>query len=106
MQMGKAMGLYVVGVCETRDIDFVKTGLGADEVVDYTTTNFADLYQDIPFDIVVDPMGIRGAGSMQHEHQNHYLLMSLAYQANQLLKYPKHGFLKSRSRSFTTVLLD
>jgi NADPH:quinone reductase-like Zn-dependent oxidoreductase len=67
MQLGKAFGMYVVGVCSTADLSFVKSTLGADEVVDYTSTNFAETYANAPFDFVVDPMGIRG-GCMRLPH--------------------------------------
>jgi NADPH-dependent curcumin reductase CurA len=35
VQLGKALGLYVVGVAGPANVEWVKQQLGADEVVDY-----------------------------------------------------------------------
>jgi NADPH-dependent curcumin reductase CurA len=35
VQLGKALGLYVVGVAGPSNVEWVKQQLGADEVVDY-----------------------------------------------------------------------
>ncbi|KAF9963776.1 hypothetical protein BGZ70_007191 [Mortierella alpina] len=52
-QMAKALGAYVVGVCSTANVQLVKD-LGADEVVDYKTTNVVEKYRNQDFDIVFD----------------------------------------------------
>ncbi|HXI45382.1 MAG TPA: NAD(P)-dependent alcohol dehydrogenase, partial [Candidatus Acidoferrales bacterium] len=39
VQIAKARGLRVTGVCRTAKVDFVRS-LGADEVIDYTTTDY------------------------------------------------------------------
>ena len=39
VQIAKARGLRVTGVCRTEKVDFVRS-LGADEVIDYTTTDY------------------------------------------------------------------
>lgn len=60
VQLAKALGLYVVGIAGPNNIEFVK-GLGADEVVDYTKSDVADLYSspDKQFDLAIDCMGTR-----------------------------------------------
>ncbi|KIZ04980.1 putative quinone-oxidoreductase, chloroplastic [Monoraphidium neglectum] len=60
VQVAKALGLFVVGIAGPKNLDFVKS-LGADEVVDYTTQDVADLYSapDKQFDIAIDCMGTR-----------------------------------------------
>lgn len=50
VQIAKARGLYVAGVCRTAKMDFVRS-LGADEVIDYTTTDYT---KTGPFDRIVD----------------------------------------------------
>ncbi|KAF8976914.1 hypothetical protein BGZ46_007839 [Entomortierella lignicola] len=56
VQIAKALGAYVVGVCSTDNLKLVKD-LGADEVVDYKTTDVTEKYTDGDFDIVFDTVG-------------------------------------------------
>ncbi|KAF9573109.1 hypothetical protein EC968_008958 [Mortierella alpina] len=56
VQMAKALGAYVVGVCSTANVQLVKD-LGADEVVDYKTTKVTEQYRSQDFDIVFDTVG-------------------------------------------------
>lgn len=54
VQIARAMGAYVVGVCSTRNVALVRE-LGAHEVIDYTKENaFAG---QKPFDVVLDCVG-------------------------------------------------
>jgi NADPH:quinone reductase-like Zn-dependent oxidoreductase len=50
VQIAKARGLRVTGVCRTSKMDFVRS-LGADEVIDYTTTDYT---KSGPYDRIVD----------------------------------------------------
>jgi NADPH:quinone reductase-like Zn-dependent oxidoreductase len=50
VQIAKARGLLVTGVCRTEKIDFVRS-LGADDVIDYTTTDYT---RSGPYDRIVD----------------------------------------------------
>eukprot|EP00775_Hariotina_reticulata_P002603 gene2603-2905_t len=54
VQVAKAQGLYVVGVAGPNNTAWVREQLKADEVVDYRSQDFAQLYADKPFDIIID----------------------------------------------------
>lgn len=56
VQIAKAMGAKVTAVCSTRHVDLLRS-LGADEVVDYTSRDFAQL--DRRYDVVLDLVGNR-----------------------------------------------
>ena len=54
VQLAKAKGAYVIGTASARNLEFVKN-LGADEVIDYTTTKFEEVVKEI--DVVFDLIG-------------------------------------------------
>jgi NADPH:quinone reductase-like Zn-dependent oxidoreductase len=54
IQIAKALGAYVITTASPDKRDFV-TSLGADEVIDYTTTDFAETVRDV--DVVLDTLG-------------------------------------------------
>ncbi|KAF9435533.1 hypothetical protein BGZ76_006095 [Entomortierella beljakovae] len=56
VQYAKALGAYVVGVCSTANIQLVKD-IGADEVIDYTTTDVTEKFTSQDFDIIFDTVG-------------------------------------------------
>jgi NADPH:quinone reductase-like Zn-dependent oxidoreductase len=56
VQIAKASGVHVTGVCSTRNVDMVRS-LGADEVVDYKREDFARGSQT--YDVVLDLVGNR-----------------------------------------------
>ncbi|MER5738468.1 MULTISPECIES: NADP-dependent oxidoreductase [unclassified Streptomyces] len=53
VQIAKARGAYVIGTASAAKHEFVRS-LGADEVIDYRTTDFRDAVQDV--DVVLDPL--------------------------------------------------
>ena len=54
VQIAKAMGADVTGVCSTRNVDMVR-GIGADRVVDYTRDDFTQSTDR--YDLLVDTVG-------------------------------------------------
>ena len=54
MQIAKALGARVTGVCSTRHLDQVRR-LGADRVIDYTREDFTRGSQ--PYDLILDLVG-------------------------------------------------
>ncbi|MDK0519987.1 NADP-dependent oxidoreductase [Streptomyces sp. ML-6] len=53
VQIAKSRGAYVIGTASVPKHDFVRS-LGADEVVDYRTTDFRDAVREV--DVVLDPL--------------------------------------------------
>jgi NADPH:quinone reductase-like Zn-dependent oxidoreductase len=53
VQIAKARGAYVIGTARAVNHDFLRA-LGADELIDHTTTDFATQVQDV--DVVIDPI--------------------------------------------------
>ena len=56
VQIAKALGAEVTGVCSTRNVDLVRS-LGADHVIDYTQQDFTDGEQR--YDVILDLAGSR-----------------------------------------------
>jgi NADPH:quinone reductase-like Zn-dependent oxidoreductase len=54
IQIGKALGAYVITTANGSKREFVE-GFGADEFIDYTTVDFADVVEDV--DVVLDTIG-------------------------------------------------
>lgn len=58
VQIAVALGARVTGVCSTRNVEMVRS-LGAEHVIDYTTTDVVD--EGRRFDLVLDNVGNRSA---------------------------------------------
>lgn len=54
IQLMKAWGAYVIGICSSRNVDLVKR-LGADEVIDYTRQDFTQVLSHC--DVALDTVG-------------------------------------------------
>ncbi len=61
MQVAKALGAYVIGTASSSKLDFVSS-LGADEVIDYTTTDVGQAVRDA--DVVLDMVGPDYSGAL------------------------------------------
>ncbi|MCW3838979.1 NAD(P)-dependent alcohol dehydrogenase [Micromonospora yasonensis] len=62
VQLAKALGATVTGVCSTRNVDLVRS-LGADHVVDYTREDFA--HDTRRHDVVFDLVGNRSLSALR-----------------------------------------
>jgi NADPH:quinone reductase-like Zn-dependent oxidoreductase len=57
VQIAKALGAEVTGVCSTRNVEMVRA-IGADHVIDYTQRNFTEAAER--YDVVLDNVGNHG----------------------------------------------
>lgn len=66
VQIAKARGAHVIGTASARNAEFVKS-LGADEVIDYTTTKFEDVVNgaDMVFDLIGGETQARSFGVLK-----------------------------------------
>jgi NADPH:quinone reductase-like Zn-dependent oxidoreductase len=62
VQLAKAFGAEVTGVCSTIKVDLVQS-LGAEEVIDYIREGFADGAR--PWDLIVDTAGRRSLAHLR-----------------------------------------
>jgi len=57
VQIAKALGAEVTGVCSSRNVDMVRS-IGADDVIDYTREDYTE--SGLEFDLIVDMVGNHG----------------------------------------------
>ena len=62
VQIGKALGAEVTGVCSTTKTDLVRS-IGADHAIDYTREDFADGRQR--YDVILDTAGLRSLSHLR-----------------------------------------
>ena len=62
VQIAKAFGAHVTGVCSTSKVDLVRS-LGADEVIDYTREDFAE--NGHRYDAILDTAGARSVSRLR-----------------------------------------
>jgi NADPH:quinone reductase-like Zn-dependent oxidoreductase len=62
VQLAKAFGAEVTGVCSTTKVELVRS-IGADEVIDYTREDFADGARH--WDLIVDTAGRRSLSQLR-----------------------------------------
>ena len=62
VQIAKAFGAHVTGVCSTTKVDLVRS-IGADEVIDYTRDDFVETGQR--YDLILDTAGNRSLSHLR-----------------------------------------
>jgi NADPH:quinone reductase-like Zn-dependent oxidoreductase len=62
VQIAKAFGASVTGVCSTAQLDLVRS-IGADEVIDYTSQDFAAMGKQ--YDVILDIAGNRSVSNLR-----------------------------------------
>jgi NADPH:quinone reductase-like Zn-dependent oxidoreductase len=62
VQIAKAFGAHVTGVCSTTKVDLVRS-IGADDVIDYTRDDFAEMGQR--YDLILDTAGNRSVSHLR-----------------------------------------
>lgn len=94
VQLAKHSGAHVTGVCSTPNVELVRS-IGADEVIDYTTTDFAK--STTRYDVIVDTVGnapLSRCGPALHKGGR--LLLVLA-SLPELVKAPWHSLTSGKS---------
>lgn len=82
VQIAKARGAEVTGVCSERNADFVR-GLGADRTVDYDREDFTR--QGARYDVVVDCVGNRSIRALRRALAPHGTLVEIGGGSGRLL---------------------
>ncbi|RNL62721.1 hypothetical protein EFK50_13300 [Nocardioides marmoriginsengisoli] len=93
VQIAKSRGAYVIGTASAAKHDFVR-GLGADEVIDYRTVDFAEVVTDI--DVVLDSISLdpvaRGRSvAVLHPGGTLVSILPVAIDPEELAEIAEHG---------------
>jgi NADPH:quinone reductase-like Zn-dependent oxidoreductase len=72
VQIAKALGAEVTGVCSTRNVEMVRA-LGADRVIDYTREDFTRGPER--YDVIVDNVGNHGFGALADVMNPHGIIV-------------------------------
>jgi NADPH:quinone reductase-like Zn-dependent oxidoreductase len=99
VQIAKARGAYVIGTARTAKHDFVRT-LGADEIIDYTTTDPATTAADL--DMIFDPVGAENGRAWLPAIKPGGILISFAHDDDRALSAAAAG----RGIRVSTVLVE
>ncbi|MEM9528934.1 MAG: NAD(P)-dependent alcohol dehydrogenase, partial [Bacteroidota bacterium] len=97
VQLAHAFGARVSGVCSTRNMDLVRS-LGADEVVDYTQTDF--LRETATYDVIFDTISATSYGKCKHLLSNEGVYLSPVLGLSLLLDVLRTQFFSTRKVKF------
>jgi NADPH:quinone reductase-like Zn-dependent oxidoreductase len=102
-QIAKHMGAYVAATATGEGIERAKQ-LGADEVIDYKSTNVADVLHN--YDAVLDTVGGPMLENALHTLKQNGVAISLAAQVNQQLAEELHVRLYTQQTSMSAAMLN
>lgn len=89
VQLARAFGATVAGVCSTRNVDLVRS-IGADEVIDYTTEDFTRSAR--PYDLLLDNAGSRSVLACRRVLTPNGVLVVVGGRAGRWLQPAGHAF--------------
>jgi NADPH:quinone reductase-like Zn-dependent oxidoreductase len=93
VQLARHVGAHVTGVCSAANLDLVKS-IGADEVIDYGTHDFAR--STVPFDVIVDTAGTAPFSRSKPALAEGGRLLLVLANLPELLKAPWHSLASGR----------
>lgn len=94
VQIATSSGAHVTGVCSTANLELVRT-LGADEVIDYKTTDFTR--SNLKYDIIFDTVGNLAFGSVRDNLTKNGHFVSTAFNVRLMLEMMMNGFRKGKN---------
>ena len=84
VQIAKAMGANVTGVCSGKNVELVRK-LGADDVIDYTIRDY--IHEENDFDVVLDATSFQSLFSCSSLLKDDGIFVTTVGYANSFLKY-------------------
>ena len=88
IQIAKALGAEVIGVCSTAKVDLV-ISLGADHVIDYSLQNFAS--DTRRYDVILDIGGVSRLSDLRHVLAPHGRLVTIGGESTARWIWPTAG---------------